>query len=487
MVIQENFRFLINGELVPGDEEPFPVTDPSTGEVFANCPQASSDQVEAAVQAAHQALSAWSATSIEERKKYFDKAFDTLQPYFQEIANLLHQEQGKPLANAEGEVSSAVQIFKDSQKASIDRKIVSETESHSLEIHRKPIGVVAGIVPWNYPVYIAVLKLSQAVVYGNTVVLKPSPFTPLTALRLGEILSSVFPPGVVNIIAGRDTRDERCVGDHLARHPLVAMTSFTGSIPTGKRVFRNSADKIARMVLELGGNDPAIVLGDVDVDQAAKGVLEAGLINSGQICCGIKRVYVHANIFDEFVDKISVLAKEKVAALGVTLGPINNRAQFDRVAGLVEDAVANGGKVLAGGKKVESRSGFFYEPTIVVNVAEGVRLVDEEQFGPVLPIMKFESEEEVIKRANNTQYGLGASVWGNDPEVVNRVATRLQAGIVWTNEHAADAPGLPFGGMKQSGIGRESDWAEFDLNTYTEPQGVKLMRARGTTAATGGA
>ena len=486
MTIRENFRFLINGKLVVGDNDPFPVTDPSTGEVFASCPEASSDQVESAVQAAHQALSAWSATVMADRKKYFDKAFEILQPHIDEIAQLLHQEQGKPLANAESEVKSAIEIFKDCQKATIERKIVSQTDSHSLEIHRKPLGVVAGIVPRNYPVYIAILKLCQALVYGNTLVLKPSPFTPLTALRIGEILAPAFPPGVVNVVAGRDTRDEKCVGDQLARHPLVAMTSFTGSIATGKRVFKNSADKMARMVLELGGNDPAIVIGDVDVTKTAREVLEAGLINSGQICCGIKRVYVHASIYDDFVEKISEFAKGKVSALGSTLGPINNRAQLERVVDLVNDAVAKGGKVLAGGEKIAG-PGFFYEPTIVVNVSEGVRLVDEEQFGPVLPIMKFESEDEVIKRANHTHYGLGASVWGKDVDTVNRIACRLEAGIVWTNEHAADAPGLPFGGMKQSGIGRESDWAEFDLSTYTEPQAIKLMKTRGTTAASGGA
>lgn len=486
MTIHKNFKFLINGKIQNGKNDTFAVTDPSTGEVFAHCPEASSDQVESAVQAAHQALSAWSATSMADRKKYFDKAFVICQPYIDEIAELHHQEQGKPLANAQDEVKSAIQIFKDCQKATLDRKIVSQTDSHSLEVHRKPIGVIAGIVPWNYPVYIAILKLCQALVYGNTVVLKPSPFTPLTALRLAEILSPVFPPGVVNVIAGRDTRDETCVGEQLARHPLVAMTSFTGSIATGKRVFKNSADKMARLVLELGGNDPAIVLGDVDVTQTAKAVLDAGLINSGQICCGIKRVYIHSSIYDEFVEKIADLAKGKISAIGTTLGPINNRAQFERVADLVEDAVAKGGKVLAGGKKVIG-PGFFYEPTIVVNISEGVRLVDEEQFGPVLPIMKFDSEDEVVKRANNTHFGLGASVWGKDADKVNQIASRLEAGIVWTNEHAADAPGLPFGGMKQSGIGRESDWAEFDLSTYTEPQAVKLMRVRGTTAASGGA
>jgi acyl-CoA reductase-like NAD-dependent aldehyde dehydrogenase len=475
-------NLLINGELVAGDDPVFFVTNPATGEEIKDhpVPQASEGQTHAAIEAAHASFPSWSKLTMDERKKYLESAYMTLKPYEAELAQLLHLEQGKLLPDASSEVESGIEVFRDAQKyALVERKIISTTETHSVEIHRKPIGVVAGIVPWNYPVYIALMKIAQALVYGNTIVVKPSPHTPIATLRIGEILRDVFPKGVLNIITGRDTRDSHCVGDILAKHALVGLTSFTGSIATGKRIFKNSAQRMGRMILELGGNDPALVLSDAKIEEAARGVLEGGLINSGQICCGIKRVFVHEKIYDEFVAKIAKLAVKR--GQDNPLAPLNNRAQFERVCELVSDAVAaHGGKIVAGGKppKHKDSNGFYFEPTIITNVTEGTRIVDEEQFGPVIPIMKFATNEEAITRANNTHYGLGASVWGTDPDEVNNVATQLQAGIVWTNEHAADTPFLPFGGMKQSGIGREADWGEFDINTYTEPQSVKLLRHR---------
>ena len=387
------------------------------------------------------------------------------------------------MSNAVSEVGNALEFFNEAQKVQIPVQVVSTTDTHSLEIHRRPIGVVAAIVPWNYPVHIAVMKLASALVFGNTIVIKPSPNTPLSTLRIGELLAEVFPKGVVNMLAGPDTRDEHSVGDLLTRNPSVALACFTGSIATGKRVFQNSSEKLGRMMLELGGNDAAIVLADADVELAAKGVFEAGMINCGQICCGIKRVFVAENIFDHFASRVAQLAKDKLSEVGpgngknVSIGPLNNKVQLERVKELVADAVKTGATVLAGGKQPEHlKGGFFFEPTIVTNLKEGVRLVDEEQFGPVLPLMKFGSETEAIERANATCYGLGASVWGSNPETVNRVARQLEAGIVWTNEHAADIPGLPFGGMKHSGIGREG--ADFDLYTFTEAQSAKLLKGR---------
>ena len=480
----QKYKLLISGELVPGKLAPFTVIDPSTAlPVTVEAPHASEEQVNEAVQSAFTAFrSEWSIKSLDERKKFLTKAVETLKPHVKELANILSQEQGKPLTSATSEIESAISAMEDTTKIDIPVTKVGETDTHFLEIHRKPVGVVAAIIPWNYPIYIALMKISHALIFGNTIVVKPSPYTPLSTLRVGEILASVFPPGVVNVITGPDTRDEKCVGDQLSRHGLVKLCAFTGSIPTGKRVFANSASKLARMVLELGGNDAAIVLKDADVQEAAKGVFEAGMINSGQICCGIKRIYVHSSIYKDFVSHITELAKAKATAVGpwnashATMGPLNNRMQFNRVTSLVEDAIQNGGTVIAGGKRPShvNQEGFFFEPTIITNVKEGVRIVDEEQFGPVLPIMTFESEDEVITRANQTNYGLGASVWGSDPVAVNRVAKQLEAGLVWTNEHAADAPGLAFGGFKESGFGREG--GDYDLLTYTEPQSVKLLK-----------
>jgi acyl-CoA reductase-like NAD-dependent aldehyde dehydrogenase len=481
--MKQEFSLLISGELLPGKNEPFAVIDPSTAlPVTVEAPHASQEQVNQAVESAFEAFKEWSTKSLQQRQSFLSKAVESLKPHIREISTVLSQEQGKPLANATSEVESAIAAMQDATKIDIPVTKVGETDKHILEIHRKPIGVVAAIIPWNYPIYIALMKIAHSLVFGNTIVVKPSPYTPLSTLKVGEIIAPIFPRGVVNIITGPDTRDEKCVGDQLSRHRLVKLCAFTGSIPTGKRVFSNSAAKMARMVLELGGNDAAIVLKDANVAEAAQGVFEAGMINSGQICCGIKRVYVDRKIYDEFVSRVAELAKAKTSFVGAwnakeaSMGPLNNRAQFQRVAGLVEDAVENGGTVLVGGKRPSNvnQEGFFYEPTIITNVKEGVRIVDEEQFGPVLPIMSFDSEEEAITRANQSNYGLGASVWGTDPEAVNRVARQLEAGLVWTNEHAADAPGLAFGGFKESGFGREG--GDYDLLTYTEPQSVKLLK-----------
>lgn len=457
---------LINGKLVSGESGIFIVTNPAT-ELPASdsVPHASESQLNAAVDAASVAFKSWSITTLDARQKYLDSAKNVLLSHVDELCTILHEEQGKSKHEAKYEMDMAIGFFDEISKVEIPIQTVSTTSTHSLQLHRKPIGVVAGIVPWNFPVLIAVMKFAVALVYGNTIVLKPSPNTPLTTLRIGLLLASVFPPGVLNIISGSDGVTP-LLGDLLTQHPKVALTSFTGSILTGKRVFSNSASKLGRMVLELGGNDPAIVLGDANVDSAAKGVLEGGLINCGQICCGIKRVYVHDSIYQQFLDCIVKLASAKTG-----LAPLNNRGQRDRVAALVEDARSCGAQILTGGS--QSSPGFFYPATIVTNIKEGVRLVDEEQFGPVLPIMKYHTIDEVVERANNTVFGLGASVWGTDPTLVNSVAQRLEAGIVWTNEHAADIPGLPFGGMKWSGVGREG--GDFDLHTYTEPQSLKLM------------
>ena len=484
-IVPTEYKLLINGKLVNGKNPCFAVINPATGEPVTNeTPHANEAQVNEAVDAASTALKKWSSLSLLERKNFMKQAQSALEPQIDYIAELLCIEQGKPLKRAQSEVRSGVDALIGLQKAvEIPAvKVVSETNSHSFEIHRKPIGVVAAIIPWNYPVYIALTKIANALIFGNTLVLKPSPQTPLSTLKIAEILASVFPEGVLNVIAGPDTRDSNCVGDQLVRHARISFVSFTGSIPTGKKVYENCARKMSRVLLELGGNDPAVVLKDSNIGEAAKGVFECSLINNGQICCGIKRVYVHESQHEEFATKISELAKERVASIGnglepnVTLGPLNNEMQFNRVSSLVEDAIQNGAKCLAGGKRPShvNQKGYFYEPTVLVNVKEGMRIVDEEQFGPVIPIMAYKSEEEAVRRANSTNYGLGASVWGSRPEEVNRVAQQLEAGTVWTNEHAGDSHGLPFGGFKDSGIGREG--GDYDLLTYTECQSVKLLK-----------
>jgi acyl-CoA reductase-like NAD-dependent aldehyde dehydrogenase len=473
-----DFKFLIDGHLIAGAGAPFPVINPSNGQRFADCPQATREQVEAAVAAANSALKSWSS-SFDQRRACFLKAHTSLRAHAGALADILHAEQGKPLHDAIDEVTHAIGMFKSATKAIIPVTVVSESETHVCELHHRPIGVVAGIVPWNYPVHLAIRKICEALIYGNTIVVKPSPSTPLSTLKLGELLQPVFPAGVLNVLAGADSRDSACVGEQLASHPLVAMISFTGSIATGKRIAQNCSAKVARSLLELGGNDPAIVLRDADVAATADSVLQAALINNGQLCCAVKRVYVHKDIYEPFVAEMARLAREMVARVGVAIGPLSNAMQYNRVVELVADAVGKGGVIVAGGKKPThvDQAGFYYEPTVIAHVAEGVRVVDEEQFGPVVPVISFHDEDEVISRANRTVYGLGASVWGTDPVAVNRVARQMEAGMVWTNEHAADLPGLPAGGTKQSGMGRASDFSDVDLNTFTESHSIKLLKS----------
>jgi acyl-CoA reductase-like NAD-dependent aldehyde dehydrogenase len=321
------YKFLINGHLVAGAGTPFPVINPSNGRRFEHCPQATREQVGAAVDAASRALKSWSLSHAQ-RRSCFLKAYTALQSHVGALAEILHAEQGKPLDDATDEVAHAIEMFKSATKADVPVTVVSETETHVCELHHRPIGVVAGIVPWNYPVHLAIRKICEALIYGNTIVVKPSPSTPLSTLKLGEILHAVFPPGVLNVLAGADTRDSNCVGEQLASHPLVAMISFTGSIATGKRIAQNCSAKIARSLLELGGNDPAIVLKDADIAQTAESVLQASLINNGQLCCAVKRVYVHKDIYERFVAETARLARELVPSVGVTLGPLSNSAQY---------------------------------------------------------------------------------------------------------------------------------------------------------------
>jgi len=310
---------------------------------------------------------------------------------------------------------------------------------------------------------------------GEHVHRKPSPFTPLSTLLIGEILKDVFPPGVFNVVTGSD-KFEFNVGAYLSKHPKISKVSFTGSIPTGRKIFANAANDIKRVTLELGGNDAAIILDDVDVDKIAPRVFGSAMANTGQICCAIKRAYVHEKVYDRFVERLAQCAREAKVGdgfeEGVQYGPLNNQMQFERVKELVEDAKKNGATIVEGGSPL-NRPGFYYAPTIITNVKEGVRIVDEEQFGPVLPVIIFQDIEEVLGRANGTDYGLGGSVWSSDIHKANDLASRLVAGTVWVNDHVT-LTGGPFGGFKRSGLGREL--GKEDITAFTEPQTLRFAK-----------
>jgi len=454
-----DYNLLIDGKMVPGDQT-MPVLNPATEEVLAECPRASKNQLDAAVAAAKMAFPAWAATPIEERRKLVIQMADAIEANANELARLLTSEQGKPLADATGEVLGMAAFFRYLGSLELPMRVIEDSGDRRVEAYRRPLGVVGAIIPWNYPLLILSFKLPSALLAGNTLVVKPAPTTPLSTLKFAEIVKDILPKGVLNVIA-----DANDLGDLMTKHPDIRKISFTGSSATGQKVMASAAQTLKRITLELGGNDAGIVLDDVDPKKVAPGIFEGAFQNSGQVCLAIKRLYVH-----ELCNELVAIAKNTVvddgSKQGTKLGPLQNKMQYEKVKAFLEDAHKNG-NVVAGGSAMD-RPGYFIEPTIVRDIQEGSRLVDEEQFGPVLPLIKYTDSEDVIRRANATTYGLGASVWSSDTKRAHEVASRIEAGTVWINKHLDMAPHIPFGGAKQSGIGTE--FAEEGLAEFTQLQ-----------------
>jgi acyl-CoA reductase-like NAD-dependent aldehyde dehydrogenase len=465
-----DYRLLINGRLVPGAAT-FEVINPATEEVLAACPRADRRQLDQAIAAAKAAFPGWAATPIEKRRELILQFADALERETLSFARLLTQEQGKPLPAAEFEIRGAVGMIRTWCRFDLKTEVLRETDAARLVRQRVPLGVVAAITPWNVPVHLLMLKLPPALLAGNTVVAKPPPTTPLTTLRLGEICAKIFPAGVVNIIA-----DENDLGGALTSHPDVAKIAFTGSTATGKKVLASTASTIKRLTLELGGNDPAIVLDDVDPKQVAPKIFNGAMMNSGQICLAIKRVYAHDSVYDELCNELAALAKRAVVGDGLEegtqLGPLQNKMQFEKVKGYLEDAREHG-KVIAGGAPLERR-GYFIPPTIVRDIPDDARLVREEQFGPVLPVLRYADLEDAIARANDTEYGLGATVWSSSTERAYQVALRINSGTVWVNKHMDLPHDIPFGGAKQSGLGTEM--GQEGLEEFTQAKIVNVAK-----------
>jgi len=464
------YKLLIDGQMVPGDLE-MPVVNPATEEVLAQCSRASKAQLDAAVAAAKTAFPGWAATPIEERRKLIVKMADVIEANASELARILTSEQGKPLADATGEVMGMAGFFRYLGSLDLSMRVIEDSDGRRVEAYRRPLGVVGAIIPWNYPLLILGFKLPPALLAGNTLVVKPAPTTPLATLRFAELVAGVLPKGVLNVIA-----DANDLGGEMTKHPDIRKISFTGSSATGQKVMASAAATLKRITLELGGNDAGIVLDDVDPKKVAPGIFQGAFQNSGQVCLAIKRLYVHESVYDELCEELVNIAKNAVvddgAKQGTTLGPLQNKMQYEKVKAFLDDAHKNG-KILTGGKPMD-RPGYFIEPTIVRDIKEGSKLVDEEQFGPVLPVIKYSDPEDVIQRANGTTYGLGASVWSSDSKRAHKVAERIEAGTVWINTHLDMAPHIPFGGAKQSGIGTE--FAEEGLAEFTQLQIINEAR-----------
>ena len=445
-----DLKLLINGRLEEGDDV-MDVINPATEEVLASCPRASKRQLDQAVAAALAAFPAWSATPIAERKKALNAIADIVEANAAELARILTQEQGKPLRDALGEAYGLAAFCRYFTTLDLPSKVIEDSDGRRVETRRKPLGVIGAIVPWNFPLILIGLKLPAALLAGNTVVLKPAPTTPLTTLRFAELIKDVLPPGVLNVIT-----DQNDLGSALTLHPDVRKISFTGSTATGRKVMASAAETLKRVTLELGGNDAGIVLDDVDPKTAAPKIFDGAFQNSGQVCVAMKRLYVHESIYDEMCDELAILAKAAIVGdgleQGTTLGPLQNKMQFEKVKEILEDARKHG-TILAGGEA--PAKGYFIRPTIVRDIAEGNRLVDEEQFGPVLPVIKYSDPEDALTRANASPYGLGGSIWSSNMDRAHALAERMDAGTVWINKHIDLGPNIPFGGAKQSGLGVE--------------------------------
>jgi acyl-CoA reductase-like NAD-dependent aldehyde dehydrogenase len=466
-----DYTMTIDGKSVKGSKS-VGVINPATGKVFAQVPDCTRAELDQAMDAAHRAFASWSK-DINLRRKLLGEVAAALQTPPEGLARTLTQEQGKPLAKAQQEIMGSSIWASYTASLEIPNEVIQDNSAGKVEIRRKPVGVVAAITPWNYPLMLAMWKIAPALLAGNTIVLKPSPYTPITSLMLGEILRDVLPAGVFNVVSGGDE-----LGSWMTSHPVPRKISFTGSVETGKKVAAAAAPDLKRFTLELGGNDAAIVLADVNPAEVAPKIFWGAFENSGQICSAIKRVYVPEAMYATMLEKLGELAKNvKVGNgldAGTELGPINNKPQFERVTELVEDAKKHGAKIITGGSR-QGSEGYFYQPTIVGGISDGVRLVDEEQFGPALPIIAYKDVADAVRRANSTNYGLSGSVWGKDSERAAEVAGQLECGSAWVNQHLAIAPNLPFGGAKWSGIGVEN--GTWGLLGFTEIQVVNVARS----------
>lgn len=396
---------------------------------------------------------------------------DALDPRADDLARLMTQEQGKPLHEARYEVAGTIAALRYFATQVIEPKILRDTPTERIIEHRTPLGVVAAIVPWNFPLILLMVKLAPALITGNVVIAKPAPTTPLTTLLLAEIAANLLPAGVFQTIV-----DANDLGAALASHPGVAIVAFTGSTATGKKVLSGAADTLKRFTLELGGNDAAIILDDADLDVVAPAVFQAATSNAGQICLAAKRIYAPAAMYDRLCTALAEFADAAIVGdgldQGTQIGPIQNRLQYDKLLSYLEDAQASG-TVIAGGKPLD-REGFFIAPTVVRDIPDDARLVAEEQFGPIIPVLSYASLDEVIERANASEYGLGGTIWTSNPERGEAVAMRIDSGTVWVNKHLDLPFDIAFGGAKQSGLGRQQGID--GVEEFTQPKIINIAR-----------
>ncbi|MEO9461476.1 MAG: aldehyde dehydrogenase family protein [Marinomonas sp.] len=468
----KQYKNLINGNMIDNGEW-LDVVNPATEEVIGQVPACGKTELDAAVTAARAAFQTWKKTSFDERREAIRAIGKAISDNSDELFRLLTAEQGKPHQQAQGEIMGAAYMVNAQADLDLEDELNIDNEKESIRTRRVPVGVVGGIVPWNFPVSMAVQKIVPAMLSGCTIILKPSPFTPLTTLRIAELIAEAVPAGVVNIITGEDS-----LGPLITSHEDIDKITFTGSTATGKKIMEGASADLKRITLELGGNDASIVMPDADPKKVAEQLFWASFTNAGQICIAAKRVYIHEDIYDELSQAIADYAKQVTVGdgseQGTGVGPIQNKKQYERVLELIEDAKDKGYKFLTGGDTDPSGTGYFVPLTILDNPPEDARIVAEEQFGPVMPLMKFSSEEEVIARANNSDYGLAGAVWTADEDKGVEIAEQLETGTVWVNQFLKLTPHTPFAGHKQSGFGAE--YGKEGLLEFTYPQVIMVNK-----------
>ncbi|MEV8273033.1 aldehyde dehydrogenase family protein [Microbacterium sp. NPDC077184] len=431
------------------------IPDAATREVIGRAPEHTVAELDDAVARAKAAQPGWEARGHEERSALLRAAADAIEAHAEALARLLSREQGKPLngPNARFEVGACAAWLRTNAALTLEPEVLIDDESGRAELTYKAIGVVGAIGPWNWPLMIGIWQIAPSLRMGNTVVLKPSEYTPLSVLAMLSVMNEVLPADVLIGVSG-----DREVGARLASHPDVAKVMFTGSTATGRKIIESSAGNLARLTLELGGNDAGIVLPSADPQAIAQDVFWGAFINTGQTCAALKRLYVHDSIYDDVVAALAEVIEKTPMGNGLrednVLGPLQNKPQFDVVSRLVEDARSRGARVVTGGAPAAELGDLFFQATLVADAVDGMAIVDEEQFGPVLPVIRYSDVEDAVASANRLDVGLGASVWG-EREQAREIARRIEAGTVWINSHGGVHPMVPFGGVKGSGYGVE--------------------------------
>ncbi len=453
--MMKKYSYIING-VQKTSNQLAEVKNPANGETIGSYYVSTIDDVEEAVDTAKKAQIKWRLLSQEERDHYMLKIADVLTENKAYLAELITKEQGKPL-NGPGsnfEMDACIGWTQVPASLQLEDELIFEDETRKDILKRVPIGVVAAITPWNWPLMIAIWQIIPSLKMGNTVVIKPSEYTTIASLEMFRLINTVLPEGVLNCVTG-----DGKIGAHLTSHKMIGKIMFTGSIATGKRIIEASTHNMARLTLECGGNDAGIVLPNTDFDQIAEGLFWGSFLNMGQTCAALKRLYVHEDDLDAAVHALTEVTKKFKMGDGLNeeslLGPIQNKMQFDKVNDLIATTQNNPHAKLYIPIADVPTEGYFIPITYVTGVKNGDPIVDEEQFGPVLPIITYQTIEEAIEKANALEIGLGASVWGTDSDQLEEIALQLEAGTVWQNQHGAIHPFVPFGGVKQSGYGVE--------------------------------